>query len=158
MLWPMDGIRAFEPIGRTTQVLVVEANDRARGWDAAWLDEAGYEVTVCPGPSAPDYSCVGARTGACPLATPADVVVLDMVLAGDVAGDGARAWELLLLYHALGRPVVAVRGAEDPFVPLPGDDVVVVERPVTRERLLAAVRAVTATSMSTVTVTVAPHA
>jgi CheY-like chemotaxis protein len=127
--------------GRGARVLVVEANERARGWDAAWLDDAGYDVTVCPGPTAPDYSCVGSRTGSCPLSCSVDAIILDMALAGDVARTGTRAWELLLLYHQLGTPVVAVTGDEDAFVPFPADGVFTVRRPVQRDSLLGALQA-----------------
>ena len=127
--------------GRGARVLVVEANERARGWDAAWLDDAGYDVTVCPGPSAPDFTCVGSRTGACPLASDVDAVVLDMSLAGDVVRTGTRAWELLMLYRQFGMPVVVVTAPNDPFVPLPEDGVFAVRRPVERDFLLGALRA-----------------
>jgi CheY-like chemotaxis protein len=126
--------------GRAARVLVVEANDRARGWDAAWLDDAGYVVSVCPGPSAPDLACVGSRTGTCPLASHVDAVVLDMAMAGGVSGTGTRAWELLMLYRRFGMPVVVVTSPEDPFVPLPEDGVLAIRRPVERDLLLGALR------------------
>ena len=128
--------------GRRGRVLVVEANARAREWEAAWLEGAGFEVSMCPGPTAPDYGCVGSRTGACPLASDADVIVLDMTLAADVAGEGTRAWELLLLYFGLGKPTVVITGRDEPFIPSPGERVAVVDRPVGREKLLEAVGSV----------------
>ncbi len=133
-------MRASGTAGRRGRVLVVEANARARDWEAGWLEDAGFDVTVCPGPSAPDYNCVGSRTGTCPLASDADAIVLDLTLAGDVAGEGTRAWELLLLYFGLGKPTVVVASGDEPFVPTGGDHVSVIERPVGREALLRAVR------------------
>jgi hypothetical protein len=74
------------------------------------------------------------------LACSADAVVLDMRLAGDAAGIGTRGWELLLLYRQLDIPVIVLRGAEDPFVPLPEDSVAVVQRPAQRDSLLSALQ------------------
>jgi hypothetical protein len=126
------------------RVLVVVADARAGEQEATWLEAEGFDVTLCPGPSAPDYGCVGSRTGTCPLATGADLIVLDLTLAGDAAGTGTRGWELLLLYVGLGIPTVVVTGGDEPFVPTPEDHVAVVERPVGREALLEAIGSVSA--------------
>lgn len=75
---------------------------------AACLEDVGFEVTVCPGPSGPDYTCVGARTLECPLAKGASVVVLDMNLEGDDLIEGTPAEELLDVYLLAGHRVVAL--------------------------------------------------
>jgi len=91
-----------------TVVLLVESDPEDRDRYGAWLEEEGMEVVVCPGPSGPDFTCVGSRTGACPLATKADVVVLDASLPSDVFAEGASASDLVALYTALGKPVIGL--------------------------------------------------
>ena len=128
---------------RRTRVLVVEPNARAQGWEAGWLDDAGFEVMTCPGPSAPGYRCIASTAGSCTLAESADAIVLDMFLASDLVGAGTPAWELLLFYRRLGVPVVAVVGDEDPFTPIGDDGVVVLRRPAERHQLIEAIRRLT---------------
>ena len=72
----------------------------------------------CPGPSAPDYTCVGGRRGYCPLVERADVVVLDPWLAGDEYGVGTTADALVRVYAGSGRAVVLLGsvGWLDPFI------------------------------------------
>ncbi|MGH2657496.1 MAG: hypothetical protein ACRDIZ_12510 [Actinomycetota bacterium] len=90
------------------RVLLVEADPGNRHSYGKWLEESGYEVTTCPGPSAPDYVCVGSRQGRCPLVEPADVVVLGLDLDSEIEEEGTSAFDLLSLYTGAGRPVVAV--------------------------------------------------
>lgn len=125
--------------GRQT-VLVVENDAVIRDRTASWLDADGYDVLLCPGPQAPDYTCVGGRGGTCALAAAADVVVLDLALESDAAMTGTPGWEVLLHYVSIGRPVLALVGAADPVRPIADDDVAVLARPVRRRPLLAAVR------------------
>jgi hypothetical protein len=82
------------------------------------LEGAGYEVIACPGPTAPDYRCIGGRERYCPLVERADVVVLDPWLAGDELGVGTSADELVELYSQRGRPVILLGsvGWLDPFI------------------------------------------
>ena len=89
-------------------VLVVESDAQERERLAAGLEDAGFEVTLCPGPSAPDYTCVGARTLECPLAKGASVVVLDMTLDGEDLMEGTPAEELLDVYILAGHRVIAL--------------------------------------------------
>jgi hypothetical protein len=89
-------------------VLLVEADDAERERLGAELEAAGYRVVDCPGPTGPDYTCIGGREGYCPLLERADVVVLDLWLAGDEVGMGTSSDELLELYAAGGRSVVAL--------------------------------------------------
>ena len=92
----------------TERVLVVEADPSTRRRYGAWLEESGYEVLTCPGPSTPDYTCVGARQGRCPLVEPADAIVLGLDLDSEVEEIGTPAADLLSLYTGSGKPVVAV--------------------------------------------------
>ena len=65
-------------------VLLVESDPVERERLAAALEGDGFEVVLCPGPTAPDYTCVGGRVGRCPLATDGCVVV-DTDQDGDAA-------------------------------------------------------------------------
>ena len=120
-------------------VLVVEADPAERESFSSWLEESGFTVLACPGPTEPDYTCVGDRAGACPLADAADVVVLDMSLDSEALMTGTAAEGLLGLYLVSGRPVVtlASRGGEE----VPGV-LIRLRRHPTREALLGAVRSV----------------
>jgi hypothetical protein len=87
-------------------VLLVESYPETMVRIADALEAAGHEVLFCPGPTAPDYTCIGARAGSCPLLEHADVVVLDPRLESDELGMGTSANELVELYAASGRTVV----------------------------------------------------
>lgn len=89
-------------------VLLVESDEGERERLGKGLEAAGYQVIACPGPTAPDYTCIGGREGYCPLLERADVVVLDPWLAGDEIGVGTSSDELLALYAGSGRTVVAI--------------------------------------------------
>jgi DNA-binding response OmpR family regulator len=94
-------------------VLVVEFDPALRDRIGRWLEYAGFDVLGCPGPSPPDYSCIGARDGRCALAVEANLVVLDLWLASDRVLTGTYAWSLLGYYLAWGRPVVALSPRQD---------------------------------------------
>ena len=121
-------------------MLVVEANPSDRGRYGAWLEGAGYPVLTCPGPTEPDYTCVGSRGRACPLATDASVVVLDMSLDSEAVLMGTPAEELLGLYLLSGHRVVVLgsRAGEE----VPGRLVRLARHP-GREELVAAVQSLT---------------
>ena len=89
-------------------VLLVESDDSERERLGRALEQAGYQVIACPGPTDPDYTCIGGREGYCPLLERADVVVLDPWLAGDEIGVGTSPDELFALYAGNGRTVVAI--------------------------------------------------
>ena len=120
-----------------TSVLVVEADADERRRFGEWLERAGYQVLLCPGPSEPDYTCVGSRTGACPLADSADLVVLDMSLESEAVVMGTAAEELLGLYLMAGHDVVVL--GSHPGGEIPGQMLRLARHP-PREELLAAVR------------------
>jgi hypothetical protein len=89
-------------------VLLVESVSPERERLGKALEQAGYQVIACPGPTAPDYTCIGGREGYCPLSERADVVVMDPWLAGDEIGVGTSPEELFALYAGGGRTVVAI--------------------------------------------------
>jgi CheY-like chemotaxis protein len=89
-------------------VLIVESDPVERERLAATLEGNGFEVVLCPGPTAPDYTCVGARVGRCPLATDGCVVVIDMHQDGDASVSGTSAEELLDFYLQGQDPVVTL--------------------------------------------------
>jgi DNA-binding response OmpR family regulator len=84
----------------------------------SWLETDGFEVLVCPGPSAPDFVCVGVRTAGCPLAAGCDVVILDLWLDSDRELRGVSSRRLLEHYGRAGHPVLALahRGNADLLV------------------------------------------
>jgi CheY-like chemotaxis protein len=118
-------------------VLVVEADPAERELISSWLEDSGFTVIACPGPTEPDFTCVGDRTGTCPLAEAADVVVLDMSLEGEALMTGTAAEDLLGLYLVSGRPVVTLGSRRGDEVP---GELTRLRRHPTRETLLGAVR------------------
>jgi CheY-like chemotaxis protein len=121
-------------------VLVVGPDEDVRDQIGEWLEGAGFEVAGCPGPMKPEYSCVGSRTWMCPLEAEADVVVLDLCLASDLAMEGTPSEELLAFYVWKGRPVVALAHEALSLVPLDPDLVTVITAPPTPDSILGAVR------------------
>ena len=124
----------------TRSVLVVEHDDEERARIGRLLEREGFDVILCPGPGAPDYICAGGRGLPCPIAQDADVVVLDMRLAGDVMMRGTPGWELLIYYMERGKRIVALSNGEDTVHPLSDDRVIAIKRPVDEAPMLAAIR------------------
>jgi hypothetical protein len=127
-------------------VLIVESEAAQRDEMAAWLDDAGYDVELCPGPSAPDYTCIGGRGRPCPLANGADMVVLNEHLTSDALMRGTPGWQLLTYYMELGKPVVVLIDASDFVLPRDDHQVKVLNRPVDRRSLLKALAALSVTA------------
>jgi hypothetical protein len=96
---------------RKGTVLLVEADREELIRLGQAIEDAGYAVMQCPGPSAPDYVCIGGRESSCPLVERADVVVLDPWLAGDAHGVGTSADDLVELYSDRGRTVILLGSA-----------------------------------------------
>jgi hypothetical protein len=115
--------------------LIVESDEQEGERLAVSLEDAGFEVTLCPGPSGPDYTCVGARTLECPLAKEASVVVLDMKLDGDDLMEGTPAEELLNVYLLAGHRVIAL--GLHPRDEIPGRSVRLRRHPETEEVIRA---------------------
>jgi CheY-like chemotaxis protein len=97
-------------------VLVVEADPVERERFGSMLESAGFDVLTCPGPTEPDYTCVGARDGVCPLLEEAAVVLIDMSLDSEALMTGTPAEELLGLYLTSGRPVVVLGSRRGPDI------------------------------------------
>ena len=89
-------------------VLVVEHDPTERERLASALEGDGFQVLLCSGPTEPDYTCIGSRSGTCPLATEEAVVVLDMSLDSELVMMGTPAEELLEMYLGSGHPVLAL--------------------------------------------------
>ncbi|HEX9122345.1 MAG TPA: hypothetical protein VF984_03150 [Actinomycetota bacterium] len=119
-------------------VLLVQADAVERESVGSWLETSGYRVLVCPGPTEPDYTCVGARGGVCPLAEDASVVVLDMSLDSEAVLLGTPAEDLLGLYLMTGHRVVVL--GSHPGADVPGQ-LVRLRRHPGREELLEAIHA-----------------
>jgi hypothetical protein len=98
----------MEGYGSRGTVLLVESDAQERERLAVGLEDAGFDVTLCPGPTGPDYTCVGARTLECPLARGVSVVVLDMWLDGEDLMEGTPAEELIDVYLLAGHRVIAL--------------------------------------------------
>ena len=92
----------------TRNVLVVGSDPVERERLGAALEEDGFEVMLCSGPTKPDYTCLGARLGRCPLATDGCVVVLDMDLDSDVVVEGTSAEGLIGFYLEANHRVVSL--------------------------------------------------
>jgi hypothetical protein len=119
-------------------VLLVESDEGERERLGKALEDAGYQVIACPGPTAPNYTCIGGREGYCPLLERADVVVLDPWLAGDEIGVGTSPDELFALYAGSGRTVVAIDAAR--LDPIARGSMIRVDRHPESQAVVAAVR------------------
>jgi hypothetical protein len=73
-----------------------------------WLEADGFEAMGCPGPSAPDFTCVGLRGEHCPLVGAADVVLLDLHPEPGELLDQTRRGELVDYYQHNGRHLVVM--------------------------------------------------
>jgi hypothetical protein len=123
--------------GAPSAVLVVEADAAERDRYAAALEAAGFPVLTCPGPTQPDYTCVGSRGGTCALVAEAAVVVLDMSLDSEALLTGTPAEELLGLYLTSGRAVVVLGSRTGPA---PEGQLVRLRRHVEDEQVVQSVR------------------
>lgn len=117
-------------------VLLVEADEAERDRLASLFEDVGFEVSTCPGPTGPDYTCVGSRGGACALAADAAVVVLDMSLESEAVVRGTAAEELLAMYLFGGHKIVAL--GSHPGGEVPGQ-LIRLHRHPEREELVRAV-------------------
>ena len=124
-----------------TPVLLVEADADERRRFGGWLEDEGFDLLTCPGPAEPDYTCIGGRTGVCPLAAEASIVVLDMSLDSEAVAMGTSAEDLLGMYLLSGHRVVVLgsRGGEE----IPGQLIRLQRHPV-HDELLGTVRSLAA--------------
>lgn len=104
---------------RRPVALVVAFDQAIRSTVGGWLEAAGFEVMLCTGPRAPDYHCIS-DTGVCPLATSADVIVLDAWLESDADDAGTIAPDLIRFYRSLERPLIVLdHGRRGPSLMVP---------------------------------------
>jgi hypothetical protein len=89
-------------------VLVVESDAAERDLLSSWFEDTGREVLSCPGPTAPDFTCIGSRTRACPLVLEAETIILDMSTESEALMTGVPSEALLAFYLLSGRRVVAL--------------------------------------------------
>jgi len=129
-----------------SEVVVVAADLTFGNQLVTRLNEAGHEVTWCPGPRKPTFVCIGGRGRRCPLAAAADVVVVDGWLRSDEAMCGTPSWHLVQYYIGLGVPVVAIVGPNGLPGPLPDGDVIAVQRSAGCRAVVEAVDRVTSSS------------
>jgi CheY-like chemotaxis protein len=72
-------------------VLIVDRDSDTRDRVGRWVEDAGLDVVACPGPTAPEFTCIGSGDGHCPPAQEADLIVLDLWLESDaVDREGCR--------------------------------------------------------------------
>ena len=111
----------------TKAILVVEQDRVDRDRVGAWLEQAGFEVLTCPGPTEPDYLCVGS--------------IGRSWLAGDSAVAGTSGVELLDFYLGTGKPVLALRHGADATHEFLAEDLAVIDWPADRREVVETVLA-----------------
>jgi hypothetical protein len=120
----------------------VEHDEQRRALIGGWLQDAGYDVLTCPGPSAPEYSCIGSRAGGCALVDPASLVVLDLSFSPDAMVRAPIGPPLLGFYLLTGKPIIALGRGEDLLAEPLENQLVALERTPDRGHFLATVRSV----------------
>ncbi len=129
-----------DPKDARFSVLVVDSRPEARLLATTWLEGAGFRVLDCAGPHEPGDICPWANGGTCPLPDQVDVIVLNLWLETDTLMRGTPGGEVLAYYLSLGKRVVVLAGWGDSVHPTADEQVLVLERPVSRKALVAAVR------------------
>ena len=130
-------------------VLIVDRDPRSRDRVGAWLEDDGFDVIRCPGPTAPEFACTGSREGRCPLAENADVVVLDLWLESDAAMRGTRATTLLRYYDTWGKRVVVMTDRHDDVMDRVEElSLPTVEWPPDRRNLVETIRVIAGSRLS----------
>ncbi len=124
----------------TRSVLLVEHDPELKDRIGGWLEDGGLDVYLCPGPSAPTYSCIASEGQACPLVQAADLVVLDLWLATDSVMMGTSASQLLSFYLSSGKPVVVVDHGHDELRSFREEVAAVLEFPPERRDLIETVQ------------------
>ena len=87
-------------------VLLVEPDAGEREEFGSWLEAAGYGVINCPGPPGAGMVCLGQRGRACGLAEISDLLILDLRLVRDAAGERSPGRRLIHYYLSSGKPVM----------------------------------------------------
>jgi hypothetical protein len=130
---------------RVGSVLLVEQDPGLRERVGDWLEGSGIDVYVCPGPSAPTYTCIASEGRPCPLAKVADLVLLDLWLGSDTVLMGTSASQLLSYYLASGKPVVVIDPGHEELRPFRDEVSAVLEFPPERRDVVETVRVLLAT-------------
>jgi CheY-like chemotaxis protein len=126
-------------VGSERSILLVEHDPEARYRIGAWLEDAGIDVYLCPGPSAPTYNCIASSGNPCPLVPAADLVLLDLWLASESVMMGTSATELLSYYVSTGKPVVVIDPGHNELRSFRDDVAAVLEYPPERRELVETV-------------------
>jgi DNA-binding response OmpR family regulator len=122
-------------------VLVVERSSDTRELVGRWLEEAGYDVMACPGPTGPDYRCLAGRGRSCPLTNGADAVVVDLWLESDMMMEGTSGVDLLGDYLSSGLPVLALTHGSEPVHLFCEEELATLAGPLDRREIVETVRA-----------------
>jgi hypothetical protein len=120
-------------------ILLVEHDERRSALFGGWIQDAGYEVLACPGPSAPGYSCIGSREGHCPLVDPASLVVLDLSFSPEATIRAPIDIDLLDVYLLTGKRIIALGRGDDLLADGLENQLITLERMPDRGDFLAAV-------------------
>jgi hypothetical protein len=117
-------------MSQTTEapILLVEHEEERMVLIAGWLQDAGYDVLTCPGPSAPRYSCIGSRAGHCPLVDPASLVVLDLSFSPEATIQAPIDIGLLGFYLLTGKPIITLGRGDDLLADRLEDQLITLER------------------------------
>ncbi len=91
---------------RDCLVLLVEPDADEREQFGSWLEAAGYGVINCPGPPGAGMVCLGQRGRACGLVEISDLLILDLRLVRDAAGERTPGRRLIHYYLSSGKPVL----------------------------------------------------
>ena len=128
-------------------MLLVEPDEQRGTLFGGWLEDAGFDVLVCPGPTAPEYSCIGGRTGGCPLVDPASLIVLDLGFASDPAGRSTVDVDVdvVAYYLMTGKPIITLGKAEGLLANEP-DPLIALRWTPERRDLIATTRGLTSRS------------
>jgi hypothetical protein len=95
------------PAAKTDRpVLLVEPGAGAHEQFGSWLEAAGCGVINCPGPPGAGMVCLGQRGRACGLVEISDLLVLDLRLVRDAAGERTPDRRLIHYYLTSGKPVI----------------------------------------------------
>ena len=116
--------------------------------DPAWgepvadaIEETGYDLMWCRGPSGKDGVCAAIRGTRCPLTTSVDLAVVDTWLSSDQLGFGFKSWELVRYYERLGFPVIALLASGNARDDAPGPRTITLARRSSPDEIARAVTA-----------------
>jgi len=121
--------------GTGREALVVAYDRAISSAVGGWLEMAGFDVDLCPGPRRPDYRCIAADERDCPLARDADVIVLDLWLQSDADDRGSSAMDLVRYYRSRGKPLLILDHGRTTSTLFTGQHVAVLSWPPKRDEV-----------------------